>query len=129
MGAESTTASLDAPPETLGAIDLEHWAILLPTVRVGGALPVTFRADGDHVLVEAIVPYAPPPPRTHPDPTKIPLMIPEGIPVPLSARYKLPPYSPTNAAHFLRHIVREIYHHEIDEQFYVGDRRPFAPEH
>lgn len=126
MGVES---AMDAPnvSGTLETHDLERWAALLPTVRVGGALPVTFRADGDHVLVEAIVPYVPPPPRTHPDPNKIPLTIPEGIPVPLSARYKLPPFG--QATRFLRGIVREIYHHEIDEQFYVGDRRPFAPDH
>lgn len=113
----------------LAAHDIESWASFLPTVRVGGALPVTFRADGDHVLVEVIVPYVPPPPSVLADPNKIPLAIAEGFPVPLLARYKLPAYSPVNAAHFLRHIVREIYHHEIDEQLRVDDDRPFAPEH
>jgi hypothetical protein len=49
--------------------------------------------------------------------------------VPLSARYRLPPYSPANAAHFIRHVVREIYHHEIDEQLRVDGHRPFALEH
>ena len=109
--------------------DVASWAAFLPTVRVGGALPVTFRADGDHVLVEVIVPYVPPSPRVPADPTKIPMMIVEGFPVPLTARYRLPTYSPVNAAHFIRHIVREIYRHEIDEQLRVGDERPFAPEH
>jgi len=109
--------------------DVASWAAFLPTVRVGGALPVTFRPDGDHVLVEVIVPYVPPPPQPSANPTKIPLTIAEGFPVPLSARYKLPPFSPVNAAHFLRHIVREIYPHEIDEQLRIDGSRPFAPEH
>lgn len=109
--------------------DVASWAAFLSTVRVGGALPVTFRPDGDDVLVEVIVPYVPPPARSPADPTKIPLTIADGFPVPLSARYKLPIFSPTNAAHFIRHIVREIYHHEIDEQLCVDGGRPFAPEH
>ena len=112
---------------------IASWAAFLPTVRVGGALPVTFRPDGDHVLVEVIVPFVPPPPQASTDPNKIPLRIAEGFPVPLTARHKLPAYSPINApasaANFLRHIVREIYRHEIDEQFHVDGQRPFAPEH
>lgn len=109
--------------------DVARWAAFLPTVRVGGALPVTFRPDGDHVLVEVIVPFVPPPSQASADSNKIPLAIAGGFPVPLTARYKLPAYSPVSAAHFLRHIVREIYHHEIDEQFHVDDQRPFAPDH
>ena len=109
--------------------DVASWATFLPTVHVGGALPVTFRPDGDHVLVEVIVPYVPPPPQAPADPNKIPLRIAEGFPVPLSARYKLPAYSPNNAAHFIRRVVREIYLHEIDEQLRVDGHRPFAPEH
>lgn len=98
-------------------------------MRVGGALPVTFRADGDHVVVEVIVPYLPPEPQQCTDPNKIPLAIAEGFSVPLALRYKLPAYSPDNAAHFIRHIIRELYHHEIDEQLRVAGSRPFAPEH
>lgn len=111
--------------------DVTSWAAFLPTVRVGGALPVTFRPDGDHVVVEVIVPYVPPEPQPSFDLTltKIPLGIAEGFPVPLAMRYKLPTFSPVNAAHFIRHIVREIYHHEIDEQLHVDGSRPFAPEH
>lgn len=106
------------------------WAEFLPTVRVGGALPVTFNLDGDHVVVvEVVVPYVPPAARDNLDPNKIPIAIAEGFPVPLTMRYKLPDYSPVNAAHFIRHLVREIYQHEIDEQLRVGDARPFAPEH
>lgn len=106
------------------------WAEFLPTVRVGGALPVTFNLDGDHVVVvEVVVPYVPPAARDNLDPNKIPIAIAEGFPVPLTMRYKLPDYSPVNAAHFIRHLVREIYHHEIDEQLRVGEDRPFAPEH
>jgi hypothetical protein len=105
------------------------WAEFLPTVRVGGALPVTFTLDGDHVLVEVVVPYVPPEAPDITDPNKIPIRIAEGFPVPLTARYKLPDYHPENAASFVRHIVREIYHHEADEQLRVGDHRPFAPEH
>jgi len=41
----------------LDAQDLAHWATFLPTVRVGGALFVTFRSDGEYVVVEVIVPY------------------------------------------------------------------------
>lgn len=109
--------------------DLAGWAEFLPTVRVGGVLPVTFTLDGDHVVVEVVVPYVPPAARDSLDPNKIPIAIAEGFPVPLTMRYKLPDYSPVNAAHFIRHLVREIYHHEIDEQLRIGDRRPFAPEH
>lgn len=119
-------AAADVP---LDARDVQRWAAFLPTVRVGGALPVTFRADGDHVLVEVVVPYVPPPSQERSDPNKIPLLIAEGFPVPLTGRYRLPAYSPENAVHFLRHIVREIYHHEIDEQLRVDGARPFAPEH
>jgi hypothetical protein len=109
----------------------DSWAAFLPTVRVGGALPVTFRIDDDHVVVEVIVPYVPPEPEPQSlaEPTKIPLGIAEGFPVPISARFKLPTYSPSNATHFIRHVVREIYHHEIDEQLRVGAYRPFAPKH
>jgi len=109
--------------------DLASWAAFLPTVRVGGALPVTFRMDGDRVAVEVIVPYVPPDPQPTADPSKIPIAIAEGFPVPLTMRYRLPAYSPANAAHFIRHLVREIYNHEIDEQLRVNDKRPFAPDH
>jgi len=120
----------DADPK-LTAADLAHWAAFLPTVRVGGALPVTFRPDGDHVIVEVIVPYVSPAPETQTpaEPNKIPIRIAEGFPVPLTARYRLPAFHAENAADFVRHIVREIYKHEIDEQLRVGDRRPFAPGH
>jgi len=126
-GADDTADAATPPP--LGPEDVASWAAFLPTVQVGGALPVSFRADGDHVLVEVVVPYVPPPPQPRPDPNKIPISIAEGFPVPLTGRYKLPAYSPVNAVHFLRHIVREIYHHEIDEQLRVDGKRPFAPEH
>lgn len=109
--------------------DLASWAAFLPTVHVGGALPVTFRMDGDRVTVEVIVPYVPPKPQPAADPFKIPIAIAEGFPVPVTMRYRLPAYSPVNAAHFIRHLVREIYHHEIDEQFVVNGSRPFAPDH
>ena len=120
-----------APEEKLDPQDIAIWAAFLPTVRVGGALPVTFRPDGDHVVVEVIVPYAAPEPQpsADPNPNKIPLAIAEGFPVPLTMRYRLPAYSPVNAARFIRHLVREIYHHEIDEQLRVNGTRPFAPEH
>jgi hypothetical protein len=109
--------------------DLVRWAVFLPTVRVGGALPVTFQLDNDHVLVEVIVPYVTPAQQPSANPNKIPLAIADGFPVPITARCKLPPYSDENAAAFVRHLVREIYLHEADEQLRVGDRRPFAPEH
>lgn len=112
------------------------WADFLPTVRVGGALPVTFWIDDAFVVVEMTVPYVAP---KRAEPTdrwidtpagqRIPLAIADGFPVPVSGRYRLPAFSPDTAVHFLRHIVREIYHHEIDEQLRVGDCRPFAPEH
>lgn len=119
----------DMPERCLQPHDIASWAAFLPTVHVGGALPVTFQPDGDHVVVEVIVPYVTPAPQPFADPNKIPLGIAEGFPVPLTMRYKLPAYSPVNAAHFIRHIVREIYHHEIDEQLCVNGSRPFAPEH
>ena len=109
--------------------DIASWSAFLSAVQVGGALPVTFRPEGDHVLVEVIVPYVAPPPKPRDDPSKIPLSIAEGFPVPISARYRLPAFSRVNAKHFLRYIVREIYHHEIDEQLRVDGQRPFAPEH
>ena len=109
--------------------DVAGWATFLPTVRVGGALPVTFRLDGDHVVVEVIVPYTPPESKPSADPTNIPLTIAEGFPVPPTMRYRLPTYSSDNAAHFIRHLVREIYHHEIDEQLRIDGSRPFAPTH
>lgn len=105
------------------------WADFIPTVRVGGALPVTFSLDGEYVVVDVIVPYVTPETKGSSDPNKIPLGIAEGFPLPLTMRYKLPDYSSINAAHFLRHLVREIYHHEIDEQLRVHTHRPFAPEH
>jgi hypothetical protein len=118
-------------------IDVAGWAAFLSSVRVGGSLPVSFRPDGDHVVAEMIVPYVPPEPKPDLEPVgvpcKIPLAIAEGFPVPVSARIKLPPYSPADApadaVQFIRDLVREIYHHEIDEQIFVGGRRPFAPEH
>lgn len=70
--------------------DATCWADFLSTVRVGGALPVTFRPDGDHVIVEVIVPYVPPETQAPAEPNKIPIRIAEGFPVPLTARYKLP---------------------------------------
>lgn len=117
--------------------DVASWAAFLPTVRVGGALPVTFHADGDYIVAEMIVPYVPSAPR---EPElklfidnyiggRIPITIAEDFPVPVAARYRLPRYSPDTVAHFLRQIVRTIYQHEIDEQFRVGAVRPFAPEH
>lgn len=109
------------------------WTAFLPTVNIGGALPVTFRIDDDHVVVEMIVPYVPPELPPEPPPTeqrnKIPVQLAEGFPIPVSGRFPLPPFAPTNAAEFLRQIVREIYHHEIDEQFRVDGKRPFAFEH
>ena len=117
-------------PESFNPSDRASWAAFLSTVRVGGALPTTFRADGDHVLIEVVVPYVPPEAQDAPDPTKIPLQIAEGFPVPLSARYKLPPYHDAeHAAAFVRHVVREIYLHEVDEQLRVDGNRPFAPKH
>jgi hypothetical protein len=119
-------ASVEKP---LSPQDRARWAAFLPTVHVGGALPVTFRADGDYVVVEVIVPYVTPPPQPRTDPTKIPLAIAEGFPVPVSARFKLPIFSPDTAAHFLRQLAREVYHHEIDEQLRVDGHRPFVHEH
>ncbi len=116
-------------PRPLDPSDIASWADFLSTVRVGGGLPVTFRPDGDHVVVEVIVQYVQPERLEAPDPNKIPLLIAEGFPVPLTARFKLPAYHTENAADFVRHIVREIYLHEVDEQLRVGDRRPFAPDH
>ncbi|HSX23252.1 MAG TPA: hypothetical protein VLE97_10815 [Gaiellaceae bacterium] len=117
----------------LTVADIASWATFLPTVRVGGALPVTFRLDGDHVAVEVVVPYVPPPDRElPPEPrtaTKIPIRIAEGFPVPLVGRHRLPPFSAVDAASFLRDIVRQIYLHEIDEQLRVGGDRLFAPDH
>lgn len=104
-------------------------------MRVGGALPVTFRLDGSHVVVEIVVPYVPlveaeiPSGAPVADPSKIPLTIPEGFPVPLTARFQLPVFSPDTAASFLRQIVGLSYQHEIDEQLRVGDLRPFNPGH
>lgn len=119
--------------------DVERWAAFLPTVRVNGALPVTFRADGHFIVAEMIVPYEPPAPHsTEPEMKlfidnfvggKIPLAIAPGFPVPVAARYRMPPFDPEAAARFLWQIVRSIYVHEIDEQFRVADMRPFAPEH
>jgi hypothetical protein len=117
--------------------DIASWAAFLPTVRVGGALPVAFRLDGSHVVAETLVPYMQPvetkmtvpfgAPRA--DPSKIPLTLPEGFPVPLTARYQLPAFSPDIAAHFLRQIAGLSYQHELDEQLRVGDLRPFNPGH
>jgi len=129
-GARSDATIANEPPQHLDPHDCACWADFLSTVRVGGALPVTFRPDGDHVIVEVIVSYVPPaPPEAPADPNKIPIRIAAGFPVPLTARIKLPVYAEENAAAFVRHIVREIYLHEVDEQLRVGDRRPFAPEH
>lgn len=116
-------------PQSLEPHDIESWATFLLTVHVGGSLPISFRADGSHVVVEMIVPYVQPDPQPLADPNKIPIRIAEGFPVLFSARYRLPAFVPANVAHFLRQIVRTIYLHEIDEQFRVGDTRPFAPEH
>jgi hypothetical protein len=133
MDLRTEATQLEGPP--LEPHDVTSWAAFLPTVRVGGALPVTFRAEGDYVVAEMIVPYVPPVPPAFElfvdnyVGGKIPLAIAEGFPVPVAARYRLPRYSPDTAAHFLRQIVREIYKHEIDEQLRVGDARPFAPEH
>jgi hypothetical protein len=127
----------DPDARRLEAHDVTAWTAFLPTIRMGGALPVTFRIDDDHVAVEMIVPFVSPAPQPPAErdgealarsyPTKIPLGIAEGFPIPVSARFPLPPYVADEAMHFIRHIVREIYHHEIDEQLRIGDRRPFAP--
>jgi hypothetical protein len=129
-------ASCDIPIVTelqpLNPSDLASWSHFLSTVRVSGALPVTFRTDGDHVVIEVVVPYVPPEMpevRNIPGPHKIPLLIAEGFPVPLTARFKLPAYNPENAANFVRHLVREIYLHEVDEQLCIGGCRPFTPKH
>jgi hypothetical protein len=130
---EASPRRLTARPFDLQ--DIEAWDAFLRTVRVGGALPATFRLDttppyGEHVVVEMIVPFvAPPDPEPFADPDKIPLRIAEGFPVPVSARFRLPPFSSASTADFIREIVREVYHHEIDEQLYVAEKRPFAPEH
>lgn len=131
-----TDVAISALQENLGPQDLERWAAFLPTVRVGGALPGMFWIDGAFVVVEVTVPYVAP---ERAEPTdrwidtpagqRIPLAIADDFPVPVSGRYRLPAFSPDNAVHFLRHLVREIYHHEIDEQLRVGDSRPFAPNH
>ena len=135
MTLHTEAMQLEGPP--LEPHDVASWAAFLPTVRVGGALPVTFRAEGEFVVAEVIVPYVPPAPR-EPEMKlfidnyvggKIPLAIAEDFPVPVAARYRLPRYSPDTATRFLRQIVRAIYQHEIDEQLRVGDERPFAPEH
>ena len=135
LSLHAEAAQLEGPP--LEPHDVESWAAFLPTVRVGGALPVTFRAEGHYVVVEVIVPYEPPEPG---EPElklftdnyvggKIPIAIAKGFPVPLASRYKLPPYHAESAVRFVRHLARQIYLHEIDEQLRVGDTRPFAPEH
>ncbi len=127
MVLHAEAAQLEGAP--LEPYDVEHWAAFLPTVRVGGGLPVTFRLDGDHVLAEVIVPYVQPEDRPLENPNKIPLRIAEGFPVPVSARFRLPPFSQPDAAKFLRQVVRQLYHHEIDEQFRIGEVRTFAFEH
>lgn len=113
----------------LEADDIAGWAAFLPTVRVGGGLPITFRLDGDHVLVEMIAPFILPMPEPLTDPNKVSVGIAEGFPVPISSRYRLPRYVAAHAADYLHHIAREVYQHELDEQFRVGNARPFAPEH
>ena len=109
--------------------DVASWAAFFSTVRVGGALPVTFRGDGSYVIIEVVVPYVQPVPREPAEPNKIPLRIADGFPVPLTGRHKLPPFSGANPEAFVRQLVREIYLHEVDEQLHIGDRRPFAPDH
>lgn len=135
MALYTEAAQLEGPP--LEPHDVASWAAFLPTVRVGGAMPVSFRAEGDFVVAEVTVPYVTPPPR-EPEMKlfidnyvggKIPIAIAENFPVPITSRYRLPRYSPDTAARFLRQIVRVMYEHEIDEQLRVGDARPFAPEH
>jgi hypothetical protein len=131
MVLHTEAAQLEGPP--LEPHDVASWAAFLPTVRVGGALPVTFRPDGDHVVTKVVVPYVPSESESAADSSettrKIPIKIAEGFPVPLTGRHRLPRYSPDTATRFLRQIVRAIYQHEIDEQLRVGDERPFAPEH
>lgn len=135
MALYTEATQLEGPP--LEPHDVEHWSAYLPTVRVGGALPMTFRVDGHYVVVEVIVPYEPPEPQgpelklfvDKEGRDKIPLAIAKGLPVPLAARYKLPPYHEESASRFIRHIARQLYLHEVDEQLHVDGRRPFAPEH
>lgn len=105
------------------------WAAFLPTVRVGGALPVTFHVDGDYVVAEMAAPYIPPVPGLSADLNKIPLGSAEGFPVPIRMSFKPPAFAFDTAAHFIRCCVRAIYSHEIDEQFRVNGHRPFAPKH
>jgi len=62
--------TIETSPKTLTTQDIESWAVFLPTVHVGGALPVTFRADGDHVVVEVVVPFVPPEPQLSADPNR-----------------------------------------------------------
>ena len=126
------TGTIGAGKRPLDPDDRRRWADFLSTVRVGGALPVTFRLDDEHLVVEVVVPYMPPELPEVRDATgtyKIPLQIAEGFPVPLTSRFKLPAFHAGNAADIVRHVVRAIYLHEADEQLCVGDRRPFAPEH
>jgi len=110
--------------------DTVCWVAFFATVRIGGAIPITFHVDGDHVVAEAIVPYVEPEPRAS-DPAplsgkvKIPLRFAEGFPVPISARIKLPAYTPDDAAAFVRDIARQIYLHELDEQLRIDGARPF----
>jgi hypothetical protein len=123
---------IDTETPPLDSTSLANWASFLSTVHVSGALPVTFRLDGDHVVIEVVVPYVPPETpeiRDMAGPHKIPLQIAEGFPVPLTARCKLPIYHAESAANFVRDLVREIYLHEADEQLRIGDHRPFASEH
>lgn len=109
-----------------GERDRACWGAFLASVRVGGAIPVTFRLDDDCVVMEAIVPYVPPEPAQSADPNRIRLQIAEGFPVPISSCVKLPPFDARRAVHFVRRLVQKLYLHEVDEQLRVSGRRPFV---
>lgn len=122
----------------LDDVDRARWSAFIASARVGGAIPVSFLMQDDFVVLEAFVPYVSPDsassdPAICSDlnvgafPIRIPIQIADGFPVPVSGRCRLPPFvNESLSASFLRDLVRQLYLHEIDEQFRLADRRPFA---
>lgn len=88
------------------------WGELLPSVAVGGALPVSFAigADSHQCVISMTVPC-----------------VDTGRHILISRTVPLPPYEAGHAEQWVRAQVHWFYRHEADEQVRINGRRPFEP--
>lgn len=117
----------------------QKWRAFLSTVRVGGALPISFEVvDGcacrercpdrsTHIRASMIVPHVGSP---EPDPTatRFPVRLAKGLLIPVERTTAVPQWTDqADASEWVRCQVIWFYRHEAEEQIEIDGVRVFEP--